>query len=288
MRRSLPRRGLLGAFVGVLAVQVVGHAQSDQKPATFDVAAIKQNTSGDTQGQFGGPASRFTATNVPALQFILFAYRLRDFQIEGAPDWLKTDRWDINARADGSFPPATIDGPDPRRDMLRGLLADRFKLSAHTESRDALIYALVVAQPGRPLPARLHPSTLDCAALLAGARRDQRTFTPPVTPDGVPDCSIAFPPGRLNLGTQPMRQFAAVLSEIVRRPVVDRTSVSGNYSASITYTPDNAARQTGADQPADDVSIFTALQEQLGLKLESTRGPVDVLVIDHIERPTPD
>jgi uncharacterized protein (TIGR03435 family) len=257
---------------------------------TFDVASIKQNTSGSERGQFGGPPSRFTATNVPALRFITFAYQMQDFLIEKAPDWLNTARWDINAKADGNFPAATIDGPDPRRDMLRALLVDRFKLAVHRETRERPVYALVLAQPDQPLSPRLHPSSVDCAALGAAFRRGE-VKTPPMTPDNTSDCSISTPAGRVSFGTQPMRQVAAFLSDIAQRPVVDRTGLSGNFSAVITYMPDNGLRQTGADQPAADpnsASIFTALREQLGLRLDSTRGNVEVLVIDHVERPSED
>ena len=103
-----------------------------------------------------------------------------------------------------------------------------------------------------------------------------------MTPDHTPDCNINDPPGRISLGTQPMRQFAAILSDAVQRPVNDRTGLSGNFSAVITFASDNATPDPNLP------SLFTALQEQLGLKLDSTRGPVDVLVIDRIERPTED
>jgi uncharacterized protein (TIGR03435 family) len=285
------RRLLIGTvLVLASAALVVLRAQPPAKPPAFDVAAIKENKSGGTNGMFGGPPSRFTATNAPALRLITFAYRIQDYLIEGAPDWVKDDRWDINAKANGSFPAATLDRPDVRRDMLRALLIDRFRMSAHTETRQQPIYTLVVAQPARPLPERLHVSTFDCAALGDAIRRGQKPVARVVTPDATPDCSISTPPGKLDMGTQPMRQFAAILSDIVQRPVIDRTGLTGNYSASITYTPDNS-RVGGADQPATDpnaASIFTALQEQLGLRLESTRGPIDVLVIDHIEKPTSD
>jgi len=277
----------------VIALTVAAATSSAQVPKdpAFDVAAIKQNKSGGTNGRFGGPPSRFTATNAPALQFIMFAYRMQDYLIEGAPDWVRNDRWDINAKAEGNFPAATIDGPDVRRDMLRTLLADRFKMSAHKETRQQPVYALVRAQTDGPPSPRLHASTFDCAALGAAIRRSQGPATLPVTPDGATECSISTPPGRLNMGTQPMRQYAAILSDLVGRPVMDRTGLAGNFSAVVTYTPDNGLRAIGADQPAIDPnapSIFTALQEQLGLKLESTRGPVEVLVIDHIERPSED
>jgi len=275
------RKGILLCAATIAAVAL--HAQ------VFDVASIKQNKSGATGGNFGGPPSRFTATNAPARAFITFAYRVQDFLIEGAPDWVKNDRWDINAKAEGSFPATTIDGPDARREMLRALLVDRFKLSAHKETRERPMYALALAQPGQPLSPRLHASSVDCAALGAAFRLGQ-VKTLPMTPDGATDCGINNPPGRISWGTQTMRQFASILSDTLQRPVVDRTGLDGNFSAVITYTPDSG-RVTGADQPASDpnaASIFTALQEQLGLRLDSTRGPVEVLVIDHIERPTED
>ena len=111
-----------------------------------------------------------------------------------------------------------------------------------------------------------------------------------MTPDNVPDCSLNSPPGRIYWGTQPMQQVAEELSDTLRRTVVDRTGLEGNFSALVTFAPDRVS-VIGADQPANDpnaTSIFTALQEQIGLRLDSTRGPVEILVIDHIERPTED
>jgi uncharacterized protein (TIGR03435 family) len=269
--------------LAALASTALLHAQS------FDVAAIKQNKSGASGGLFGGPPSRFTATNAPARAFITYAFRVEDYRIEGAPDWVKNDRWDINAKADGNFSATTLDGDDPRREMMRALLVDRFKLSAHKETREGPIYALVLARPGQ-VSARLHPSTTDCAALENASRLGQSPRTPPLTPDKVPDCTLRSPPGRISWGTQTMRQVASELSDTLQRTVVDRTGLEGNFSALVTYTPDSVSA-TGADQPAPDpnaTSIFTALQEQLGLRLDSTRGPVEILVIDHIERSTED
>jgi len=279
-----------GAAVAVALVASITLVRAQTQASTaasagqaFDVASIKQNKSGENGGRFGGPPTRWTATNVPALQFILFAYQTQDFLIEGVPDWVKTDRWDINAKSDRDFPPAAIGAPDARRDMLRALLVERFKLVAHKESRDRPIYALVVAQPDKPPAPRLHRSTVDCVALLVQLRRGSANAPPPPNAlDGVPECSITLPPGRLTLGTQPMTELAAVLSQIVQRRVVDRTGLTGNFSALVTYAPENSTPDPNAP------SIFTALQEQLGLKLESTRGPVDMLVIDRIERPTED
>jgi len=253
---------------------------------TFDVAALKENKSGETTGQFGGPASRFTATNVPALQFILYAYEVREFQIEGGPNWIKTDRYDINARAEGNFPAVALGALDPRRTMLRGLLVDRFKLAAHKESRERPIYALVTARADKSLGPQLHPSTLDCAALGEARRRGQASGSPPRTPAGDPDCSITTPRGRVSFGSIPMSQVAAVLSSLVQRVVIDRTGLTGSYSAAVTYAADGGQDAAAADP--NSPSLFTALEEQLGLRLESTKGKVDLLVIDHIEKPTTD
>jgi uncharacterized protein (TIGR03435 family) len=137
----------------------------------------------------------------------------------------------------------------------------------------------------------LSPSATDCAALGDALRRGQAPASPPRTPTGDPDCGISLPPGRITFGTQPLAQLAAALSGLLQRAVVDRTGLTGNYSGSVTYTPDNAPRDGTPDLPAGDAngaSLFTAIQEQLGLKLEPSRGQVDVLVIDHIERPTED
>jgi uncharacterized protein (TIGR03435 family) len=271
-----------------LLVAVAATAVLAQSAApTFEVASIKQNKSGASSSAFGGPASRFTATNTTAQMFIGYAFGVQDYQIEGAPDWVKNDRWDINAKADGNFPAVNFDD-DPRRKMVRALLIDRFKLSAHMETRERPIYALVLARPGQ-VSARLHPSTTDCVAYDNAERLGQlRTLL--MTPDKVPECTLRSPPGRMIWGTQTMRQVAFELSETLHRAVVDRTGLEGHFSAVVTYTPESGP-VTGVDQPATDpnaVSIFTALQEQLGLKLDSTRGPIDVLVIDHIERATED
>jgi uncharacterized protein (TIGR03435 family) len=274
----------------LLVIAVMSASIAAAGAQSFDAAAIKQNKSGENNGRFGGPPGRFTSTNVPVQQFIVFAYQVQPFQIEGGPDWIRNDRYDINARAEGNFPATTIDGPDPRRQMLKALLIDRFNLGAHIESRERPIYTLVASRPDKALGPRLSRSTTDCVALGNAVRRGQAPATLPRTPAGDLDCGLSAPPGRLTMGTQPMTQVAAMLSGLLRRGVVDRTGLTGNYSGNIEYTPDNAPRE-GADVPApdpNDASLFTALEEQLGLKLEPGRGMVDVLIIDHIDRPTED
>jgi uncharacterized protein (TIGR03435 family) len=119
-------RRLLTGTVLCLGALAVGTAQAPVTSPAFDVAAIKENKSGENVGRMGGPASRFVATNEPTLQLIAFAYDIPAFRIDGTPDWARTLRFDINAKAEGEFPVVQPDAPDPRRQMMRALLADRF------------------------------------------------------------------------------------------------------------------------------------------------------------------
>jgi uncharacterized protein (TIGR03435 family) len=174
---------------------------------------------------------------------------------------------------------------------LRSLLADRFKLSTHWETRDLPIYALVLARADGKLGSNIRPAAVDCnaaAAASAAAAKEGRTLIPN-TPDRV-SCGMRNSNGRIMFGGNPMSFFANGLANEVGRSVVDRTGLAGNWDFELTYTRDRVRRPDVAEvapAPADldRADIFTALQEQLGLKLESTNGPVRVLVIDHIEHP---
>jgi len=290
MRRFLASTVLL---LPTAAAAVIVTAQVPEKPPTFDVAAIKENKSGENDGRMGGPPSRFTATNMPALQLIVFAYdNTPTFRIENAPDWLRKERYDINARAEGNFPVARSGGTDSRTSMMRALLIDRFKLITHMESKQLPIYEMVLAKVDKSLGPQIYPTNTDCAALIASFNRGRGPQSPPLTQDGAPDCGGRWVPGKVTFGTQPMAQLAATLSQVLQRTVVDHTGLTGTYSATLTWTPDRTTQgERDAELPQVDQigpSLFTAIQEQLGLKLVSTRGAVDVLVIDHVERPTPD
>jgi uncharacterized protein (TIGR03435 family) len=162
--------------------------------------------------------------------------------------------------------------------MVRTLLADRFKLAVHHETRELPIYALLLARNDGRLGPKLQPSTC-----VAGRR-------PPGDATAQP-CGFRPGPGIFVSGGVPIAMLATFVSSAVRRSVVDRTGLDGNFDIDLHWLPDNSPLGPQPDTPPPDPggpSIFTALQEQLGLKLESTRGPVDVLVIDHVEQPTPD
>ena len=255
-------------------------------PPTFEVASVKPHAPGNPRAMMVADASgRFTAVGIPIVMLIRTAYNLQDDQVVGGPDWLRTARFDITAKAADGTSPTTI-GP-----MLQALLADRFQLTTHRETRELPVFAAVKArgdgQPGPRLKA--NPCVWD--------------FTKPPAPakPGETQCgNISEGFGRMTLNAMPIPVFLQYLAPKVNRVIVDRTGLTGNFDIELQWTPDNLpprAPGAPADQPirvnGQDVdpngpSLFTAMQEQLGLKLDSTRAPVEVLVVDRIEQPSPD
>jgi uncharacterized protein (TIGR03435 family) len=297
------RSTFLLATAGIVIVGAVNALQA-QAPATdtklpaFEVAAVKPNKTGSGGMSFNSPPGRFTATNMSLRLLIQNAWRLRVFQLVGGPSWLDTDRFDIVAKTpDGAL-------PDQVSMMLQSLLTERFRLAVHKETRDAPTYALVMARGDGRLGRQLTRSTVDCTAIIA-ARRAARGQSPPQVPPNPPPagerpvCSTRMmarsgPAGGIMLnilaGGTTMANLAELISSSVGRMVVDRTGLQGEFDVDLQFAPERlSANPAGSAAQLDDApSFFTALQEQLGLKLESTKGPVDVLVIDHVEQPTPD
>lgn len=282
MRKLALTLGLAGALALAAAAQ--------EKDATFEVASVKANTSGDSNGNLRGfPGGRVQATNMPVRPIITFAYQLAGYQLVGGPGWLTADRYDLTAKleADPGSAPAALAGvntPNSMQMALRHLLEARFKLKVHRETREMDIYALVMARPGGGPGPGLKPTTQDCAAAAAAA---QRPGAPPQGSPGQPFCGIAGSPGRVRFGGLPAVSFPAAFSGPAGRMVVDRTGLTGSWDFDLTFAPDNR----GPDAPPADPnqpSFFTAIQEQLGLKLEPTKGPVEVVVIDSIEKPVED
>jgi uncharacterized protein (TIGR03435 family) len=281
------------------------HAQDAGSPA-FEVASVRPNKSGDGRVMMGfQPGGRYTATGITVRMLIQQAYRIQPFQLLGMPDWLASDRFDIIAKAEGDVAPGP-DGPLPL--MLRGLLEDRFKLAVHSETRELPIYVLVKARSDGRLGPQLNPAAVDCAAARGGpagrgavpdAFRGRGGGGPAFGPGGRPPCGQLVGPANIAAGGVTMAQLATLLSGRVNRVVVDRTEMTGTFDLDLSWTPDQLPQQLspGALPPGapplppidpNGPSIFTAVQEQLGLKLESSRGPVDVVVIDRVEPPTED
>ena len=283
-----------------------------QAPATsFEVASVKRNTSGDGFVTMGGGLGRLTTVNMPVRQLIVRGYGVQPYQIVGGPAWIGNDRFDITAKAaDDTATQAQMNV------MLQSLLADRFKLRVHRETREADIYRLVKARPDGKLGNGIKPAAVDCSAMMARGRPGgpgpgglgtvavplpgARAGGPAPGPGGpAGGCMMLMAPGRFEAGGQPIIMFANAIANQLGRPVLDGTGLTGPYDLVLSFMPDSGGRGLPAGVPPPGApplppidpnapALPTALQEQLGLKLESTKGPVDMIVIDSIEPPTED
>jgi bla regulator protein blaR1 len=281
--------------LGVLVAASMVSAQD----YSFEVATLKQNKSGERGGGIRRlPGGRVTVTNMPARGLVTFAYQLGQWQLIGGPGWLADDRFDITAKIEGNpeWEGPGSGKPDPIQVAMRKLLAERFKLKIHTEMRDLDAYALVMVKPGTPGPA-LKPSPTDCKALAEQLRQGKQPPGGPPMVDGIMPCSIMGRIGQLAFDGFPMSQAATMFVGQSGRPVIDRTNLSGNWQSLIKFAQERpqglppgpeAEKIAEAAANPDLPSFFTALQEQLGLKLESTKAPFEVTVIDAAERPTED
>lgn len=285
---------ILFVVLALASASMDGQSPAQPAPdARFEVASVKANTSVESGGSLRRqPGGRVNAINMPLRRLIGFAYQVPQFLLVGGPDWAASERFDIAARLDGD-PPVTAPGSssDPLILAMRALLADRFHLEVHRESREGDIYALETTGRNGGVGPALKPSTQDCSAEAVQARRaDPGAQSPNL--DGVV-CGMLGGPGRIRFAGLPLGRFATALSGQLGRSVVDRTGLPGTWDFELTFVPAPArdpaplAVDLTAAQ-ADAPSIFTAIQEQLGLKLEPAKGSLDVVVIDKVERPTPD
>jgi uncharacterized protein (TIGR03435 family) len=275
-------------------------AASEPAPS-FEVASVKKSGPPSPGSfNFNMRGGRFVVSQTPLSSLITMAYSLQRYQVVGGPAWINSDRFDVNAKAeDGPVAPTPPGTPTRQQLMLRALLKERFALVAHNETRELPLSHLVMSRDDRKLGERLRPATVDCAALAAA--RGRAGGPPPVPPappkpGEVPQCGMRGGFGQIAAGSMRMEQLASLLASMLNRPVFDRTKLTGAFDFQLDYTPDQMPQlPPGATLPpgftmpsADGPSLSTALQEQLGLKLESTRGPIEVLVIDSVSQPTPD
>jgi uncharacterized protein (TIGR03435 family) len=281
---KLLNRSLYAALV-ILGAVCVTFCQ-----VAFEVASVKPNKSGSGNSSSNTRQGGYTGTNITIRQLILNAYRLRNLQLIGGPGWVDSDRFDVNARVPENSTPDQI----PL--MLRALLADRFKLVVHNETKDQPIYALVLARADRKLGPQIKPSTLNCSNAAASSRASAAGIGAPAPPtqqagQGIScgtNTNVNNSSGVMRSGGRTMAEFAAGMANFVAdRMVIDRTGLTGEFDFELRWTPDNLRTANApADASTPDApSIFAALQEQLGLKLEAQRGPVEFLVIDKVEQP---
>ncbi|HTB11885.1 MAG TPA: M56 and DUF3738 domain-containing protein [Bryobacteraceae bacterium] len=298
LRLTFAGRAFLGtaAVAAVIAPIAVGmlnapavHAQSAQMaPAgpKFEVASIK-SAAPSGHFMFGVrplPGGRINATNVTLKMLIQRAYELQDFQISGGQGWIETARYNIEAKPDS---PA---GPNEWKEMLKNLLADRFQLAFHRETKQLPVYALVLAKKdGKLGPGMVASKEGGCVA------RDPSKPGPP-DPGQPPYCdNVLGGPSQLTGTAATVDGMAQMLSVYLGCKVIDKTGLTGKYDVTLKFTLDESQlarwRMPGATPPpapadASGPSLFTALAEQLGLKLESQKAPVEILVIDRAEKPS--
>jgi uncharacterized protein (TIGR03435 family) len=287
----------LTAFVGLAAgagADLHGQTSASSEPR-FEVVSVKRNASGGLGSMWSvQPGGRVVVSNLPLRQLIVGAFGIQSFQLTGEPDWLRSERYDIQAKAPDD---AVVTG-DAINAMLRAMLADRFKLKVRRETRDSPIYELVFARSDRRRGEQLRQTSADC---VANGGRGTQPGGPSANPaligprDPVP-CGVIMTGGnRVAAGGQTMAQLATMLGPRVQRIVVDKTDLSGLHDFDLQFQPDQPYGRPAADGPirmylvaADVPPLMTAIQDQLGLKLQAARGPVEHLVIESIEPPSED
>jgi uncharacterized protein (TIGR03435 family) len=258
-----------GLAVAALFLATCSAQPSSTARQAFEVATIKPNKSGSRGAMISPrPGGRFVARNSSVESLIAFAYHIDNFQFSGAPGWLDSERYDIEAKASEDLTSAAM------RRMLQALLEDRLQLKFHHETKEEAVYALLVGKTGKLQEAG------ECSTAPGATPPTPKPGEPPP-----PGCgSLATLRGRIIAEKVPMSRLAAALAGLTGRMVLDETNLTGKYDIDLRYAPDiNTPEQTQADP--NSPSLFTALQEQLGLKMESTKGPVEMFVIDHVERP---
>jgi uncharacterized protein (TIGR03435 family) len=236
----------------VLAAVTLAQTPDPEKKAMFEVASVKPSATTDGSLTFDFPAGgRFTARNLTLQMLLRIAYQLEDYQISGGPAWIKSAGFDIQAKGgEGTG--------EPRREqvlqMVQAMLADRFQLAVHRETRELPIYVLVTGKTGPRLQAA--------------------------------DSNVGRPKtmlGQMIVQKMSMTTLANILVFDLKRPVKDETGLKGEFAFTLEWTPGLSESDDG---PASRPSLFTAVQEQLGLKLESARGPVEIVVVDKAEKPS--
>jgi uncharacterized protein (TIGR03435 family) len=267
-----------------------GSAMPQVKPpatatARFDAASVKPSRlDAVVGGGFRIEPGHFMANNTTVEVLVRFAYGLElgdKEAVAGGPAWIRSDRFDIDGKGAGT----TLSALEA---MVGALLADRFKLRLHEERREREAYALTLARTDRRLGPGLRP-TAPAEAAHCVARESDPAAPPEYTPDGMKRCAASFR-GGMKLRGRPLSDLTDMLGELVGRAVIDRTGLDERFDADLDATLDweHLAGGGTSDILGANAVIFTALREQLGLRLESARAPVRTIVIDSVEKPAPD
>jgi uncharacterized protein (TIGR03435 family) len=297
----------MAKFVRIAAVLLLcgfGVAQQVSVRPSFEITSVKLSKSfdqshsniplgpGDVYSSTGG---RFSVRGLPLVSYLFFAYKITGDQTEAVlsqlPGWATTDRFDIEAKTDGN--PAK-DAKDQMRLMVQSLLADRFGLKARYETKQVPVFALILAKPGKTGPQlRAHPNDSPCSTAIPTAGEPGPETA---VEGGYPALCGGFlgmpatVPGRMREGGRNVT-MAFIASHLVanfaERPIIDQTGLSGTFDIVVEFVPEASGPAAGDSQPDPSGPTFLqALKEQLGLRLESQKGPAQVLAIDHVDHPT--
>ena len=291
-------------ITAVLLLCSVGVAQQAPVRPSFEITSVKLNTSSDQSHSniplgpgdvYSSTGGRFTTRGLPLVSYLFFAYKITGDQSEAVvsqlPGWATSDRFDIEAKTDGD--PAK-DTKDQMRLMVQSLLAERFGLVARYETKQVPVFALTLAKPGKTGPQlRAHPADSPCSSAIPSAASG---FAATVD-GGFPELCGGFlgmpatVPGRMREGGRNVTMaFIAshFIADFAERPVIDQTGLSGTFDIVVEFVPDTNGPGGGGDSQPDPSgpTFLQALKEQLGLRLESQKGPTQVLVIDHVDHPT--
>ncbi len=246
---------------------------------SFDVSSVRLDTEATRAPMVWQPGGHFTMS-LPLQSLVSVGYAVPLYRVVGLPDWVRTTFFDIDARAGRQV------ALEERPAYYRGLLQERFKMKVRLEEREMPAYALVLARSDGRLGPGLRPVKVDCDAIIAERRRLAEAGERPgaITPGTRPVCASAGGPASLTAGATRLAVLTGLLSGGLERPVLDRTGLTGQFDIDFRSAPLRIGDATRA--PADLPSVFTALPEQLGLKLEPITAPVTVLVVDAIQMPT--
>ncbi len=307
----------VGVTLAIACATAFAQSPSPAAPVAFEVASVKPSAPNASTGLIGSiPSMRpqgtggIAVSNMPFRLLVRMAYGVQDFQLIGGPAWQMSSKFDITAKA----PEGSTKGTPDLLPMMKTLLADRFKLKTHTETRELPVFALVLARSDGKLGPDLKPSSSDCSDPTVAQKRAEdlaknggANFLQMLTKGETIPCMImpsinpANPTGfGLRGNGQAMTQVTQFLTQVTGRMVQDKTGLTGLYDFELKFDPQvlmSMLPQLGINiptaatanlPPSDSPALLDALQQQLGLKLDSQRGPVEVVVIDSAEMPQPD
>lgn len=262
----------LTALAVVFSCTVGAQSPPATGPAISYVASIKPNHDVNPRGLFDSlPGGRLTGTAVTMSTLLRTAYRVQDREVVGAPAWFATKRYDIEARAESEPAPSG-------QVLLQALLRDRFGLKVHREKRELPTFSLILARNDGKTGPQLIRSSFDCAAYLAAPHAPE--------PGRAPRCGARISGRDLSARAISMTQLATYLAPLAKRFTVDKTALTGLFDVELSWTPDPSPSDRPAETSLDAPSLFTAVQEQLGLKLISDKGLVELLVVDQASEPS--